>query len=749
VGNLSKVTLPDSSWLSYQYDAANALIGIDDSLGNSIDYELDVMGNRVQENVFDPQQALSKTLQRVYDGANRLHRELGASDQTTQYSYDTRDNIATVTDPLSRVTTNTYDSLNRLTNLNDPANGNTAFTYDAKDRLLTVKDPKLTATTTYTYDGLGNVLTQVSPDTGATTFTYDNAGNVATQVDARSVTTTYTYDTLNRVTAATVTDGTVTYEYDNTTTGGSYAKGKLTKVTDPSGNTTYVYDSLGRVTSKVQTVTASPSNKTFTVGYSYSSGRQTGITYPSGRAITYGFNGQGQITSITVDGTTTVLSGAEYFPFGPIGKWTWGNGQVMERTFDQDARIKSLTLGPSTGTYADLSQVFGYDSLYRLTSANLAAGQTQSFTYDANSNRTNATINAASTTYNYPSTSHKLSSLSGATKRSFTYDNSGNVTNSASITYTYDGRGRMKQAGTVTYGVNGLGQRVRKTAGSDAYFAYDEVGHLIGEYDSSGASIQETVWLGDTPIAVIRPATPSGFTVFYIWSDHLNTPRLISDTSNQSRWEWQHNDPFGNNAPNENPASLGAFNYNLRFPGQYFDSETGKHYNYFRDYDASLGRYIESDPLGVRVGLNTYGYVTGRPLSRDDRLGLFTTDESCKGCKYSNDIERDGKAWCDTVEHIITDKNLASCVKEKCRKGRVTCIDPSGDCSTKPDTHAYTWPGDNSIYLCTKNWTTGYGTGAIIVHEFAHTCGWGHGGGFNVPGNSGNLNRWLYGHGPY
>jgi len=72
---------------------------------------------------------------------------------------------------------------------------------------------------------------------------------------------------LNRVTAATVTDGTVTYEYDNTTTGGAYAKGKLTKITDPSGNTTYGYDGLGRVTSKIQTVTATPSNKTFTVGY--------------------------------------------------------------------------------------------------------------------------------------------------------------------------------------------------------------------------------------------------------------------------------------------------------------------------------------------------------------------------------------------------------------------------------------------------------------------------------------------------
>ena len=398
------------------------------------------------------------------------------------------------------------------------------------------------------------------------------------------------YDTLNRVTAATITggDGTVGYEYDNLTTGGSYAKGKLTKITDPSGTTSYVYDNLGRVTSKQQVVTASPANKTFTMGYSYSSGRQAGITYPSGRAITYGFDSKGQIASVTIDGSTTVLSNAAYFPFGAPKSWTWGNGQAMARTFDQDGRIDSVTLGPSTGTYADLSQVFGYDNLNRMTSANLAAGQTQSFTYDANGNRTNATINAASTTYSYPSTSHKLSSLSGATTRSFTYDNAGNITASQGITYVYDGRGRMKQAGTTTYAINGLGQRVKKSGGSDTFFAYDEAGHLIGEYDATAAPIQETVWLGDTPVAIIKPKT-GGFDLFYIWADNLGTPRQVTDTSNVSRWEWANSDPFGNNAPNENPANVGAFSYNLRFPGQYFDAETGKHYNYFRDTTPVLG----------------------------------------------------------------------------------------------------------------------------------------------------------------
>jgi RHS repeat-associated protein len=288
---------------------------------------------------------------------------------------------------------------------------------------------------------------------------------------------------------------------------------------------------------------------------------------------------------------------------------------------DLDGRVVSATLGPDNITYGDLSQVFSYDNLNRLVSATLAAGQTRGYSYDANGNRTTAVVNASTTTYNYPGTSHKLTSLTGGTSRSFTYDNAGNTTASAGITYVYDGRGRMKQAGSTTYLVNGLGQRVKKGA-PDTYFAYDEAGHLVGEYDSTGALIQELVWLGDTPVASIRPGNPTGYVFYYIWTDLLDTPRMITDVSNQARWTWTHDEPFGNSAPNENPASLGAFAFNLRFPGQYYDAETGLHYNYFRDYDPRIGRYIESDPIGLAGGLNSFAYVMGNPIPVSDSEGL-------------------------------------------------------------------------------------------------------------------------------
>jgi RHS repeat-associated protein len=153
---------------------------------------------------------------------------------------------------------------------------------------------------------------------------------------------------------------------------------------------------------------------------------------------------------------------------------------------------------------------------------------------------------------------------------------------------------------------------------------YDEVGHLVGEYTGSSGTpvvVQETVWLGDIPVATLR-----GTLAYYVHTDQLNTPRRITQpngaNANKLRWSWDPS-PFGDGAlANDNPAALGSFKYNLRFPGQYFDSEANLYYNYFRDYDPAVGRYVESDPSGLLGGINTFAYVGSDPLSDSDPTGL-------------------------------------------------------------------------------------------------------------------------------
>ncbi len=264
------------------------------------------------------------------------------------------------------------------------------------------------------------------------------------------------------------------------------------------------------------------------------------------------------------------------------------------------------------------SQTLGYDNLNRLNTGSGAYGSL-SYGYDANGNRNTETLNGTNTTFTIASSSNQLVSLSGGININYSYDANGNLTGDGTNTYTYDNTNRLASvvtsSGTDTYQYNALGQRVEKTVGSTTtVYVYDEAGHLIGEYTPSGTLIAEHIWLNDRPIGV---KTSTG--LYYVHTDQLNTPRYITNSSKTVVWQWS-SDPFGNTTP------TGSLTYNLRFPGQYYDAETGHNYNYFRDYDPTTGRYIESDPIGLAGGSpSTYAYAGGNPFSNFDPLGLFCT----------------------------------------------------------------------------------------------------------------------------
>jgi RHS repeat-associated protein len=646
-GLLKKATLPDGSFLEYTYDGAHRLTEIEDSEGNRIVYTLDAMGNRTGEEVFDPSSALTQTRTRVFNTLNQLWKEIGAAGTaavTTTFAYDNNGNQTTINAPLSRNTVQAYDELNRLKQVTDPLSGITLYGYNALDQLISVTDPR-SKVTTYSYNALGDLKQQVSPDTGTTVNTYDSGGNLATSTDARSKTGTYGYDALNRVTSLTYPDQTITYSYDT----GTNQNGRLTQVTDASGVTSWSYDTHGRVLTKQQTM----GSISKTVGYAYDSfGRLQTLTLPSGNTIAYGYT-DGKITSLTLNSSTTILSNVLYQPFGATRGWTWGNSTLAIREYDTDGKITDIdSAGLKTYSYDDafritgitdasnpnLSQSYGYDLLDRLTSAT-GTSLNQGWTYDANGNRLTQTGSQPST-YTISSTNNRITSISGSLTRTYGYDTAGNTTGDGTATFTYNDAGRMvsatKASVTTTYSLNALGQRVRKSAfGNSTYFVYDEAGHLVGEYDNSGNLVQENVWIGDIPVATLQPNGGSGVNHFYVHIDQLHTPRRISRPGdNVIVWRWD-SEPFGATAANEDPdGDTHLFAFNVKFPGQYVDSETGLHYNYRRDYDPQTGRYVQSDPIGLGGGINTYAYASGNTLSRVDPFGLVDWVGRAKGGSF-------------------------------------------------------------------------------------------------------------------
>ena len=525
----------------------------------------------------------------------------------------------------------------------DPLGQDTTHAYDARDNLTAVTDANALVTR-YVYDGLDNRSEAHSPNTGTTTFTHDAAGNRLTRTDARGLTTSYRYDALNRLTSIQYPTAAlnIRFSYDQ----GVNGKGRLTGMSDAGGTTRYRYDARGNLSAETRTLLGRPYH--FLYGYD-AADNPIHLTYPSGRTVTYTRNALGQVTQVqtTQGATQTLASAIAYLPFGPLSSLTFGNGLVMNRSFDRDYRLSEQAAGPAQHlafTFDDAdnltaitdlidparSQGFGYDALDRLTRANGPYGSL-GYNYDAVGNRTSELRDATTSTYRYPAASQRLSTIHGGATARFAYDANGNTTSINADTFVYDDTNRLRQATvageTTTFTYNGRGERVIKAApGGTTLFHFDPDGRLIAESDAAGATIREYVYLQGQRLALIE----AGGT-YFLHTDHLDTPQAITDASQRVVWRADY-EPFGAVTPEEDPdANEDPLTLNLRFAGQYYDQETGLHYNYFRDYDPSTGRYLQSDPIGLAGGLNTYAYVDANPIRYVDPTGRALCGGLCVG----------------------------------------------------------------------------------------------------------------------
>ena len=655
-GNLTNITLPDGSTQTNIYDGAHRLTGFSDLFAQSVTYALDALGDRTLTKVANASAAVQRQHTANFDALGRLLQDIGGVGQTTAYAYDANGNTLTITDPLNRVTQRAFDPLNRLIRTIDPSGGITKAIYDPHDRPLTVIDPN-NSTTTYVYDGFGDLIQLLSPDTGKTVYRYDPAGNLTQKVDATGATTNYAYDALDRVVSKTYPgDPTenVSYTYDQA--GHGFGNGRLTTVADAAGTLSRSYDERGNIVSEARIRGAA----TLLTTYRYdAASRVTAITYPMGYAIAYTRDVMGRTTSVTAQapGPTlpkTVASLIGYKPFGPVNALTFGNGIAETRNFDLDYRLTGLA---AAGTNAVQNVTYGYDLANNVLSIAdvVAASNSQSFSYDALDrltgaiggygglgysynnvgNRLTQTAGSASTSYTYLGHSNQLTAIkTGGATQTVAYTTAGNITSFTpgiappsggaainGLLYNQANQLATVMAGVqnvAQYGYDAFGQRLVKiqpAIATTTLYQYDLNGRLLEESNNQGnPEAADYIYLDDgRPIATLSPGTGN---LSFVLADRLGTPQLATDSNQATVWGTTYQ-PFGQTGNIQ-----GVAVQNLRLPGQYADFETGFSHNGFRDYVPGLGRYLQSDPIGLVGGMNTYGYAEGNPVNKTDPVGL-------------------------------------------------------------------------------------------------------------------------------
>ena len=668
-GNLLSVTLPDGSKLANGYDAAHRLTSVTNLFSEKTAYILDALGDRTLVNVTNASNVVKRTRSDAFDALGRLARDAGGAGQVTKYAYDNNGNALTIADALNRVTSQAFDPLNRLFRVTDAENGVATTAFDAHDRPLTVTAPN-GAVTSYVYDGFGDLIQASSPDTGKTIYRYDLAGNLTQKVDAAGATTNYTYDALDRALTTTYPADAaenVAYVYDQA--GHGFGIGRLTSVTDAVGSLSRSYDERGNLL----TESRAHGGVTLLTSYAYdAASRIASIAYPSGAKATYARDAMGRIAGVTMTPKTgsaqTVASAIGYQPFGPVAGFTFGNGLIASRAFDLDYRltnlaeggIQNLTYGYNAandvltiadGVHSGSSQTLGYDALDRLTSATGAYGSL-AYTYDLVGNRLTQQAGATSTTYTYTPQSNRLTQIrTGSSPQALAYTAAGNIASIATIaasvtsarpatTIAYNQANRLARVlsggqQTMQYSYDAFGQRLVKigTATGTTLSQYDQGGHLLEQADGSGNAQVDYIYLGDRPLATFQPSNGK---LYFLHDDRLGTPQAATDSGQSIVWNATY-EPFGATS-----TGIGVIAQDLRLPGQEFEVETGWNHNGFRDYAPTLGRYLESDPIGLRGGVNIYGYVSQNPAKNIDRSGLKPGD------RFSTAQE----AACDVLTYI-------------------------------------------------------------------------------------------------
>ena len=571
-----------------------------------------------------------------YDRLQRVVRQTDhLSDDTHEsiaFEYDSMSNRLAEVDKAGRVTRYEYDGLNRLVKVIDRSGSETTYTYDDRDNLLTLTDAN-NGTHRFSYDGLNRQLTETLPMGGKTEYKYDANGNLVSKLDARQQVITYEYDAANRLfeekrfnsqesESASVT---IHYQYD--------AVGRLISYNDGTTQGQFKYDALGRKTSE----SINYGDFSLRHGYNYhENGNKSAFINHANEHYQYQYDAANRLQYIALPDNRRVTYNA--YTWLVPNKVTYPGGNTSELTYDPLLRVKTIRSRSAAGTdlmnYSYQYDLVGnitskatehgnynyqYDVMNRLTSATSPTLNDEVYSYDALGNRLSSSDTSGLWKYNL---NNQLLSFDGS---SFLYDANGNLSNKASAGVTsvlkHDINDRLLEVKinssvTVKNYHDPLGRRLWKEVnGVRTYFQYSDEG-VIAEFNHQGEVVKEYGFLPGSLWTTNPVFQLTSDEYYWYLNDHMGTPQKLVSNTGSEVWFARYS-AFGDSSSQVNNVTN-----NLRLPGQYYMEETQTHYNYFRDYAPSIGRYYQVDPIRFNGGINFYQFGLANPINNPDPHGL-------------------------------------------------------------------------------------------------------------------------------